>query len=59
MATMSKGSPSAGSVIGVLLLAVLVGVVLANIRGGRDGCEASGGKPSGLECVRPQVSPSA
>lgn len=49
--SLQKG-PSAGSVIGVIALAILVGVICSTLKGGIDGCEASGGKPHGLECVK-------
>lgn len=39
-----------GSVILTLVLAFLVVFVLVQIKGGRDGCEASGGQPRGVEC---------
>lgn len=47
---LQKG-PSAGSIIGVIVLIVLVGFICSTLKGGRDGCEASGGRPHGLECV--------
>ena len=52
MAELQKGSPSAGQIIGALLLAVVVGTVCSQIKGGKDGCEASGGTSRGLECVK-------
>lgn len=52
MAEIQKGSPGVGTVIGVLLAAVAVGACLFQIKGGRDGCEASGGQVRGLECVK-------
>lgn len=57
MADIQKGSPSGATIIAVLLAAVVIGFCLAQVRGSRDGCEAQGGKPHGLECVQENGEP--
>lgn len=50
MGEIQKGSPSTGTVILALALAVVVGTVCFALKGGQDACEDRGGKPHGVEC---------
>jgi hypothetical protein len=50
VADLQKGSPSVGTVLLALGLAVAVGTVCSTLKGGQDGCEARGGKSHGIEC---------
>lgn len=47
-----KGSPSAAQVVLFLAGLVIVGTLCSQMKGSQDGCEATGGRPHGLECVR-------
>jgi hypothetical protein len=57
MAEMQKRDPSTGKIILLLVGVVVVGAVCSQIKGSRDGCEAQGRRPYGLECVEPKPSP--
>jgi hypothetical protein len=52
MAELQKGSVTVGQIILAGVLAVVVGTVCSSIKGSQDRCEADGGRPHGLECVK-------
>lgn len=55
MAELQRRSPSTGVIILTVVLAVVVGTCMAQYAGGQDGCEASGGTPRGMECVKEEA----
>lgn len=53
----SGGGPKASHVIGFLIAAMVIGFVIANAAGRKDGCLAQGKTTHGLECVELKPSP--
>lgn len=51
MADMQKGQ--GGTVILWIIGIIVVGFVLFQLKGSRDGCEVGGGTPRGMECLTP------
>lgn len=57
---MSQGGNDGTSLRGVvlaLLVALVIGFVIANAAGKKDACVSSGGTTRGLECVKPTPTP--
>jgi hypothetical protein len=48
---------SVGKVVLALVVAMVIGFVIANAAGRKDGCAAQGGKQVALECVMPTPTP--